>query len=347
MANQEGQLSLYVRAPLRVDFAGSWSDDPAFVDSEGGCVVNAAIESYVHIEFLTGGKTIRLFSDDPREHLTISSPAQLMYNGKLDRHKAALNMLPVTGGIEIHSRTDVPPGSGLGEDAALDIALLAGLARGRLEDYDVDEFVELGVLLDTGELGLSGLRQDHYAAVFGGFSELRCSPECVERRTIPVSRAAAEDLAEHVLLLYTGQTHFSVQTYQRIWSAYASDDRKVSDAIGGMRDVAIDVRTVLEARDWEALAALVNRNWQYQLQLDATMSTPHIRSIETAVRDAGAWGLKAVGEGAGGCFLVVCPPDRRDSVAAAAEAGGASQLCASFSFEGVTVVEPEDDRVVV
>ncbi len=343
MANQEGQLSLYVRAPLRVDFAGSWSDDPAFVDSAGGCVVNAAIGSYVHVEFFTGGKTIRLFSEDSKEHATISSPAQLVYDGKLDRHKAALNMLPVTGGIEILSRSDVPPGSGLGEEAALDVALLAGLARGRLEDYDAADLVELGILLDAGELRRSGLRQDHHAAVFGGFSELRCSPEGLKRRSIPVSQEAADDLAAHTLLLHVGQTHFSAQTYQRIWSAYASDEPTVSEAMGGMRDLARDVGAVLEARDWEALAALVDRNWQYQLRLDATMTTPHIRSIESAVRDAGAWGVKATGEGTGGCFLVVCPPDKRDDVAAAAEAHGATQLRCCFSLEGVTVAEPEDD----
>ena len=43
--------------------------------------------------------------------------------------KAALNMLPVSGGIEIISNSDVPAGSGLGGSGSLDVALLAALAR--------------------------------------------------------------------------------------------------------------------------------------------------------------------------------------------------------------------------
>lgn len=347
MANQEGQLNLYVRVPLRIDFAGGWSDDPTFSKRETGFVVNAALCSYVHANFFVGGKTIRLFSEDSRKHVTITSPAQLTYDGSLDRHKAALNMLPVTGGVEISSRSDVPPGCGLGEAAALNVALLAGLARGRLEDYDADELFELGILLDIGELGLSGNRQDHQAAVFGGFAELECSADAIQRKSLQVTVNAATDLASHLMLFYTGQTHFTPQTYARIWGAYAEGNTRITEALRGVRDVALDVGPVLEAGDWEALADLVNRNWRFHLMLDATMSTPHTRSIEAAIRDAGAWGVKATGVGAGGCFLVVCPPDRREKIEAAADAAGAKRLEVEFSFEGVTVVETEDDSSVV
>jgi D-glycero-alpha-D-manno-heptose-7-phosphate kinase len=333
---------MHVRAPLRIDFAGGWSDDIAFTDSEGGCVVNAAISSYVRVDFLTGGgKTIRLHSEDVREHVTISTPAQLTYDGKLDRHKAALNMLPLTGGIEVLSHCDVPPGSGLGESAALDIALLAGLARGRLEDYDTDELVDLGIMLDSGELGHSGRRQDHYAAVFGGFQRLDFSNEQVERRQLAFGEALAADLAAHVVLVYTGKSHFTSQTFRRIWNAYADGEPHVTESICGMRDVARDVSSVLETGDWRALADLVNRNWEYQLRLDPTMSTPHTRSIEQAVRDAGAWGLKATGDGAGGCFVALCPPEHRTRVADAVAARGGTLLEVRFTFEGVTLVERE------
>lgn len=335
-------MSLHARAPLRIDFAGGWSDNVAFADREGGCVVNAAIAAYVHVDLLTEGKTIQLHSDDLPEHVTISSSGQIVYDGKLDRHKAALNMLPMTGGIEVLSRSDMPLGSGLGEAAALDVALVAGLARGRLEEYDADELVELGIMLDSVELGLSGRRQDHCAAVFGGFHELNFLDERIERRRIAVSEDAAVDLANHLVLVYTGQSHFSTQTDRRVWDAYASGDGRVVGAIRGMRDVARKVGPILEASDWEALAALVNRNWEYQQLLDATMSTPRTRSVEEAIRAAGALGLKAMGEAAGGCLLVVCPVDRHEPVAEAARAKGCTVLDFSFSFDGVTIWEQDD-----
>jgi D-glycero-alpha-D-manno-heptose-7-phosphate kinase len=40
-------MSTRARAPLRIDLAGGWTDVPAFADTEGGCVVNVAINAYV------------------------------------------------------------------------------------------------------------------------------------------------------------------------------------------------------------------------------------------------------------------------------------------------------------
>jgi len=145
-----------------------------------------------------------------------------------------------------------------------------------------------------------------------------------------------------MVLVYSGQSHFAAQTSDRVWNAFAAGKERVVSALRGMRDVAREVRPVLEAGDWETLAGLLTRNWEYHQQLDATMSTPFTRSIEDAMRAAGAWGLKATGEGAGGCFLAICPPARRENVAAAAMAQGAKLLDVRFTFVGVTVVEPED-----
>ena len=73
------------------------------------------------------------------------------------------------------------------------------------------------------------------------------------------------------------------------------------------------------------------------------MSTPHTRLIEEALRTAGAYGLKATGEGGGGCFAVICPPGRRESIAEAAAALGAKALDVRFTFDGVTVTQLDED----
>jgi D-glycero-alpha-D-manno-heptose-7-phosphate kinase len=211
-----------------------------------------------------------------------------------------------------------------------------------MEDYDADELVDLGIMLDASELGHSGKRQDHCAAVFGGFLELGFSPESIERQTVSIGDETAVDLAEHLMLVYTGQTFFSAQTYQRIWDSYAAGENRVTEALRGMRDIARDVSPALATGDWEALAGLVDRHWQYQRNLDATMVTPRTQSIETAIRETGAWGLKATGEGAGGCFLVLCPPDRKGRIAAAVAEHRATTIDVGFALEGLTVVEPED-----
>ena len=334
-------MAIRSRAPMRIDFGGGWSDVARFCETETGVVVNAAISLYAHGEFLLGGRLIRLHANDLGERLTVSSPRELVYNGRLDLHKAALNMLPVTGGIEIISWCDAPPGSGLGGSGALDVALVAGLARCRQEGYDAMELAELGFMLEAGELGLLGGKQDQYAGAMGGFLRLDFDTTGVRVTRLQVNETAAKDLAQHCVLVYTGQTHFSPQTHARVWDGYESGNQVIRHAIRAIRDVAGELGVVIESGDWRRLAELVDENWHQQQQLDQTMSTPVTEAIERATREAGAWGLKATGAGAGGCLVILCSPDDRERVVSAAQANGGKTLEYSFALDGVAVWEQE------
>jgi len=335
-------MTVFSRAPMRVDFAGGWTDVPEFALREGGAVVNAAISLYAHVEFLMGDKRIRLCAEDLNQRLSLATPADLVYDGTLDLHKAALNMLPVTGGIEILSRADAPGGSGLGASGALDVALVAGLAGCREESFTSIEIAELAYQLEAEELGLLGGRQDQYAAAIGGFLDLRFEGDEVAVRSIDVSSEAAGDLERHLLIIYTGHSHFSSATHERVWQGYARD-ADVAEALRTTRDLAEPAAKALAAGSWEELARIVKENWDQQQRLDATISTPRVRDIEEAVREAGAWGVKATGAGAGGCLLALVPAPSRGRVAEAAVKAGGQVLAAGFEAAGVRVWSEGDD----
>lgn len=341
-------MIFHAKAPVRIDFAGGWSDVPDFADAEergvGGAVANAAITLYARVECRPGGGGYRIHAEDIGEHVLFRTPAEMIYDGKLDLHKAALNMLPVLGGVEIITSSDVPEGSGLGASGSLDVALLQALLLCRGEEYDSAEIAELGFILETVELKLAGGRQDQYAAALGGFHEfLFGGGSGVEARPIDVTEEAAADLANHLIVAYTGQSHFSSQTHDRVWKAYHEGGNEIVDAIRTMRDLVAPVRTALESGDWHGLAKLIDENWTQQQRLDATISTEATRAIETAVRDAGAWGIKATGAGAGGCLIVAGPAERREELGAAAQAAGGRLLEWAFDFRGVTGWQVEDD----
>ncbi len=336
-------MSVHARAPMRIDFAGGWTDVPVFVERERGVVVNAAITLFVHVEFLLGTGRIRLHAEDLGERVSVPSAAFIAYDGKLDLHKAALNMLPVTGGIEVLSRSDAPSGSGLGASGALDVSLLAGLARCRDEAYTAQELAELGFELETRELTLLGGRQDQYAAALGGFHELSFIGDEVQARQLDVSPEAAADLTSHLVVAYSGHSHFSSQTHERVWEEFTSGSPDVTDAMYAIRDLAAAAAPMVEACDWQGLAKIVAENWQHQQRLDATIATARLQTIEAAALAAGAWGVKATGAGAGGCVLILGPPAARSAIVAAVGRGGATVLDTAFSFDGVTVDEVPDD----
>ncbi len=331
-----------VRAPMRIDFAGGWTDVPTFAGREGGRVVNAAVTLRVHVDVVRGGSTIRLRAEDLKEHVTLASSRDITYDRKLDLHKAALNMLPVTGGVEILSRSDAPAGSGLGASGALDVALAAGLARCREEDYTPAELAEFGFFLEAEELKLLGGRQDQYAAALGGFHELAFAEGDVAARPLALDATAGEDLAQHLVLVYTGESHFSSRTHEHVWSAYAAGEDGVVHALREIRGLAGDAAAAIEAGGWRALAGVMDANWRAQQRLHASISTPAVRRIEAAARTAGAWGMKATGAGAGGCMAILGPAGGRRKVEDAVTVAGGRVLGFAFDFEGVVAREEED-----
>jgi D-glycero-alpha-D-manno-heptose-7-phosphate kinase len=337
MTRREGPWRVRARAPVRIDFAGGWSDVPAFAAIEGGVVANAAIARYVHVECVAGGGSIRLHAEDLEQRLVVRSAAGLTYDGRLDLHKAALNMLPVTGGIEVLTRADVPPGSGLGASGALDVALVAALAALRGERYSRTELAELGFQLEAGELKLAGGRQDQYAGALGGWHDLEFSADGVAVRAIEPGPERAAELEAMLVIAFTGESHFSAQTHGRVWAAYQAGRPEVVDALRAIRDLGAAAARALSAGEWRSLAALVDENWRHQQRLDATISTPAVQRVEEAARAAGAWGLKATGAGAGGCLLILAPPEDRPAVQEAVERAGARVLAATFDFGGVRV----------
>jgi len=330
-----------VSAPTRVDFAGGWSDVPAFTNTESGIVTNAALSIRVHVEALQGGAGIRLIAEDLGERVLARHPAELHYDGRLDLHKAAVNMLPVGGGLELLTRSDAPAGSGLGASGALDVALVAALAPLRREHYGREELAELGFHLEATELRLEGGRQDQYAAALGGVHELRFDADGVTVHPIPLSPEAKAELDAMLVIAYTGHSHFSAQTHRRVWAAYEHGTPDVMDALRRIRDLGSAAADALRSVDWRALAAVMDENWRHQQRLDATISTPGVRAVEQAARAAGAWGLKATGAGAGGCLAVLAAPAARLAVVEAVTAAGARVLEARIDLDGVAIREEE------
>ena len=329
------------RAPVRVDFAGGWSDVPAFADAEGGAVTNAALDLHVHVDAIQGGQGIRLVAEDLGRRVTARHASDLSYDGTLDLHKAAVNMMPVTGGLEVLTRSDVPAGSGLGASGALDVALVAALAHLRSETYTEVELAELGFHLEAVELRLEGGRQDQYSAALGGVQAMTFSASGVAARHIALDPRAVAELESTLVIAYTGQSHFSAQTHRRVWAAYGDGRPDTVQALRAIRDLGNAAAHALAAADWPGLARVVNDNWIEQQRLDATISTPGVRAVETALRGAGAWGLKAAGAGAGGCLLALAPPAKRREVVQAATAAGALVLEARVALAGVTVWEED------
>jgi D-glycero-alpha-D-manno-heptose-7-phosphate kinase len=323
----------HATAPLRLDFAGAWTDVPPFSAREGGVVVNAAIGLRSHVALTLGGKLLRLVSEDLGETLECANSGGLVLDGKLDLLKAALRMFPVLGGFTLTTRCDAPPGSGLGSSGALDVALVAALTRARLDRFGERELAEHAWQIEAIEAKVPGGKQDQYAAALGGWHRLTFRDPDVGVEPLTLDPAFAAALEHQIVLCVTNTARTSGDTIARVLSAYERGDRKVTGALRALKDVAEAMAEALREADLARVGALLSENWTHQQSLDPGMRTVEMARLEQAMRSAGALGGKAAGAGAGGSMFFLVGGDRRAAVDAAA-AAGARVLPVTWAPEG-------------
>ncbi len=322
-------------APVRLDFAGGWTDVPPFSATEGGAVVAAAIALRTHAQAVCGGHDVRLVSEDLDDEVTLPDGLTPVPDGRLDLLKAALRLHPV-GPCTLTTRSDVPPGSGLGSSGSLDVALVAALAAVRGFPLSPTDLAEEGCRLERDEAGIAGGRQDQYIAALGGFQYFEFLDPAVTATPLVLDREFAVELERSLVLCYTGMSRISGRTIARVIAAFERRDAKVVRALHGLKEVAAQMAEALRAGDLPRTGALLSRNWSLQCELDPAMRTDDMARLEASVSAAGALGGKAAGSGAGGCMFFVAP-GRADEVAQAARAGGAALLPVTWSPEGVRV----------
>lgn len=320
-------------APVRLDFAGGWTDVPPFSAREGGVVVTAAVQLFARAEVRLGGTGFRLVSEDLRDELEVSDSAGLVHDGRLDLLKASLRMLPV-GACTLTTRSDAPPGSGLGSSGALDVALVAALSLARGESRDPVEIAETACHLEAVEARIPGGRQDQFASSHGGFLRLDFRDPDTEVNRLKPDPEFMADLARRMVLCYTSASHFSGTTIERVMRAYEQGDRKVSAALHGLRHVAEAMPGALSAADFARVGQLLSENWQHQQALDPRMCTAEMAQLERSVLTAGALGGKAAGSGAGGCMFFLAS-DNPSEVIDAAQRSSVQVLPVRWAMYGV------------
>ncbi|HLZ46281.1 MAG TPA: hypothetical protein VKQ05_11445 [Gemmatimonadales bacterium] len=336
MRRRDLPTEFHASAPLRLDFAGGWTDVPPFSAREGGVVVNGAIGLHAHVTLALGGKLLRFVSEEMGETLECANSAGLARDGKLPLLTAALRMFPVVGGFTLTTRCEAPPGSGLGSSGALGVALVSVLTRARQEALSQHDVADQAWQVETQEARLPGGKQDQYAAALGGFHRFSFRDPDVGVEPVTLDPAFTAALERQTLICYTNKSRVSGDTITRVMSAYESGDRKVTAALRGLKETGNAMADALRAADLARVGALLSENWKHQQALDPGMRTPEMAQLESAATAAGALGGKAAGAGAGGCMFFVMRGDARAAApAVAAAVAGAKVLPLAWSREGV------------
>ncbi len=332
------------RAPVRIDFAGGWTDVPPFSDDVGGSVLNACINRYAYATAIPcASDEFILESADYGSFLAASSIRDMEYDGNLDLLKAAVKRSGFDSGLRIVTRSEAPPGSGTGSSASMGVALVGLLNHMHGSDLDKNEVAALANRLEIEELKIAGGKQDQYGAAHGGISFMQFSTDSVAVETLSTSREFLLDMEKHLTLVYTGKSRLSGNIIQQVMGPYAAGDTGIRDALMNIHQCAHDMKQAFIDEDPVRIGELLTTNWENQKRLSPTMTTPKIEALFKVVEDCGMLGGKACGAGGGGCLLFLAEADREHVIREAVQDLGGEILPFNFDYDGLQVWEPRLD----
>ena len=301
---------IITRTPLRVSFAGGGTDLPSFYRThDGGAVVSAAIDRYVHV--LVNDKFDRSIRVAYTRTENVDALGELQHGLVREAMRAA----GVTEAVEVHTIADIPSeGTGLGSSSTLTVGLLNAFYAYRGVLKEPRELAEEACRIEIDVLGGTLGKQDQYAAAFGGLHYFEFHPDDTVRPSpLPPTVRDRDALGEHLTLFYTGITR-SAQGILKQQDARTGENR---EPLLRIRELAAETRDAILTLDWPKVGALLDEGWQLKRGLANGVSNSEIDGAYRRAKAAGAWGGKITGAGGGGFLLVFHPPERSAQVAQA------------------------------
>ena len=298
------------RTPLRISFAGGGTDLQAFYGRERGAVLSSAIDKYVYIT------VNRKFDNKVRASYSVTEIVDRSADLKHELIRAALQLVDITGGVEITSISDVPSqGTGLGSSSSYTVGLLNALYAftGRVAGAErlADEACRIEIDICGKPIG----KQDQYIAAYGGLQHIQFNPdESVFVDPIPCRRELREQLQSCLLMLYTGLTRSAndVLSEQR---RNTEQNGAATEGLRKMRDLADQLRETLCAGNLDGFGEVLHAGWMLKRTLATGISSPAIDGWYDLARRHGAVGGKLLGAGGGGFLLLYAHPDHHAEIA--------------------------------
>jgi D-glycero-alpha-D-manno-heptose-7-phosphate kinase len=313
-----------VRAWCRVDFGGGTLDIwPLGLLHPGARTVNVAVDLAVTVDLrpLASGYLVR----QGASVIAAASADELAGHAETSLIGVVASALALPP-FEVSLASESPRGGGLGASSAMTVAFLAAAeAAFDRPRSQPERIAALARDLEARLMGLPTGIQDHYPALLGGALEILAEPGGEKVRSLDVD---LQRLGESLLVVYSGQSHFSAGNNWQVVRRRLDGDAKTSKLFAGIAETTAEIAPALESGDLPRVGELMSREWSYRRQLAEGISTPVLEKLLQVATSQGAWGGKACGAGGGGSLAILCPPGRKSDVAAALQSEGGEILSA-------------------
>ena len=309
------------KAPLRLGLAGGGSDVSPYSDIYGGLVLNATINLYAYCTIEeTEDDLITIDAFDANCFKSYKLAEYLAIDGDANLIKGAYNRVMKDFGVETRSfkittYNDAPAGSGLGTSSTMVVCILKCFVEWLslpLGDYEISR---LAYEIERKDLGLSGGKQDQYAAAFGGFNYMEFLPnDIVIVNPLKIKRWIVDELEASMLLYFTGRSRSSAAIIEEQKKNTSQGANEAIEAMHKIKQSAKDMKLAILKGDIDGFADIIREGWENKKRMASHVTNPIIQEAIDVAISAGAKAGKVSGAGGGGFIMFVVEPTRKKEV---------------------------------
>ncbi len=296
---------LISRAPVRISFFGGGTDYPEYFLHHGGAVLATAINKFSYV-------TASPFPSHLFDYLIRVSYRKVELVKTIDEieHKVYRECLKFCGldkDIELHNVADLPAFTGLGSSSAFTVSLLQALHSFKGEFVRPLDLAYEAIYVERHLVQDRVGCQDQLMSAMGGFNlvEFRTEEDIIVNR-VDISPQRLAEFESHIFIVFTGIKRRASQVVEKQLKR-VGDNTETLKKMRKMVDQGWDILNSHQCLS--AFGELLNEAWVAKRSLDTVISNPEIDQLYQLGRDAGAWGGKLLGAGAGGFMLFFAPPE--------------------------------------
>lgn len=307
------------KAPLRIGLAGGGTDLKSYFLVHGGEVLNSTIDMYAHTtislieekKIIFEASDLNILEEYDLSNFSFSSSKLKLHYGVYSRISKDFlnNKFP---SLKLQTYADAPQGSGLGTSSAIVVAMIKAfveLFQLPLGEYDI---AKLAYEIERYDLGLSGGKQDQYAATFGGFNYIEFTQDDkVIVNPLRIKKWIKNELEESMVLFFTGTSRDSAEIIDQQIRETTNSNSSNIEAMHVLKIAARNMKKALLVGDIKGIVEQVRIGWEAKKKTSNIISNAHLNEVYDFAIKNGALAGKISGAGGGGFFMFFVDPKNR------------------------------------
>ena len=331
------------RAPLRLGFAGGGTDLVTYIAKYGGAVVNTTIDKYAYTTVVEQQSHVIFSSVDKECSAQIESLTGQVYEKYLLLHFNIYKFFVEKYNnsqlfpVRIITSCDAPAGSGLGSSSALVVSMVKALACYLEIDMGGEKLAETAYHIEREICGLSGGKQDQYAASFGGMNLFEFqNSKTTKVKNLELSNSFRAELEASILLYFTGVSRESSKIIDAQEKSTLSGSSESLNAMHSMKEQAHSLFNSIINEDFDELVKCISAGWEHKKRSSNSISNNLIDDVIEMAKKQGALAAKVSGAGGGGFIMFICEAEKRLNVAKSLEKFGGIVSTCQLSSDAAT-----------